>query len=394
MQSNVYEQKMSCTTCTIYKSGGTATADTFDWVNDLPDTTGQYDIVEVKFKATRKEFFRNEEKLNLKRGDKVVVATSPGHDIGEVTLTGYLADKQFRRKIHKPDRYSVGVIYRKATPHDLESMTKAKAREQELLIQSRKIANRLGLEMKIGDVEVRADNGKAIFYYIADGRVDFRQLIKEYAHDFRLRIEMKQIGARQEAGRVGGIGSCGRELCCSSWRTEFTSVSIESLGYQGLSQSAQKMAGQCGKLKCCLMYELDAYVEAGREFPEELLVLETAQGLAKPIKTDYLAGKIWYSVHTQGVERTFQLTVEEVRNHIQDNKKGIRFETGNVRTSPKPGDEFVSGNSDIKYQKPASKNRRRNKAGNRGTASPEANATANTPASHRPKQRPKKRQDN
>ena len=343
---------MSCSTCFAKDTYATSSSDAFDWVNDLPDTTGVYDMVEIKFKSTRKEFFRNHQGLTLKRGDKVVVSCSPGYDVGEVSLTGYLADKQFKRKVHNPERYQSGTIYRKATPADLGNLANAKSREQDLLIRSRRLAAALGLNMKIGDVEVRADNGKAIFYYIADGRVDFRQLIKDYARDFNLRIEMKQIGARQEAGRIGGIGSCGRELCCSSWRTDFTSISIEALGYQGLSQSAQKLAGQCGKLKCCLLYELDAYVEAGKEFPEELLVLETAQGLAKPFKTDYLQRKIWYTLQGSGGERTFQLTLEEVRSFIQDNKKGIKPGVEKPGPAEDVSETFVSGESSLKATQP------------------------------------------
>lgn len=343
---------MSCTTCFSKDTYTLSTTDVFDWINDLPDTTGVYDMVEVKFKSTRKEFYRNHQAISLKRGDKVVVSCSPGYDIGEVSLTGYLADKQFKRKVHNPERYKSGTIYRKASPADLANLAKAKSREQDLLIRSRRIATALGLDMKIGDVEVRADNGKAIFYYIADGRVDFRQLIKDYAREFNLRIEMKQIGARQEAGRIGGIGSCGRELCCSSWRTDFTSVSLEALGYQGLSQSAQKLAGQCGKLKCCLLYELDAYVEAGKEFPEELLVLETAQGLAKPFKTDYLQRRIWYTLAGTGGERTFQLTLDEVRRYIQDNKKGIRPGVEKSNTTETRSETFVSGDASTNTSRP------------------------------------------
>ena len=353
---------MSCSTCFAKDTYTSSSSDVFDWINDLPDTTGMYDMVEVKFKSTHKEFYRNHQGLSLKRGDKVVVSCSPGYDIGEVSLTGYLADKQFKRKVHHPDRYKSGTIYRKAGPTDLANLTKAKSREQDLLIRSRKLAAALGLDMKIGDVEVRADNGKAIFYYIADGRVDFRQLIKDYAREFNIRIEMKQIGARQEAARIGGIGSCGRELCCSSWRTEFNSVSLEALGYQGLSQSAQKLAGQCGKLKCCLLYELDAYVEAGKEFPEELLVLETAQGLAKPFKTDYMQRRIWYTLQGSGGERTFQLTLEEVRSFIQDNKKGIKPSTEKPAAQENISDTFISGESGLKVKDSTHRKRKFKKA--------------------------------
>lgn len=354
---------MSCTTCSFkdtYPSYSSSIG--LNWLNDLPDTSDLFDMVEVKFKSTRKEFFRNRSKIPLKRGDKVVVSVSPGHDIGEVSLTGYLADKQFKRKITHADRYLPGTIYRIANSRDMENLSMAKSREKELLIRSRQIAGNLNLDMKIGDVEVFADNRKAIFYYIADGRIDFRQLIKRYAEEFKIRIEMKQIGARQEAGRIGGIGSCGRELCCSSWRTDLKSVSIDALVFQGLSASAQKMAGQCGKLKCCLLYELDAYVEAGKEFPEELLALETAQGLAKPFKTDYLARKIWYIANVNGVEKSYQLSLDEVRNFIQDNKRGLKpdLETKNVKQTN--DSMFVSGKSEVGTKnlvKPKQKSKKR-----------------------------------
>lgn len=338
---------MSCSSCTLYSTTTSYTSTPYSWLDDLPDTSGMFDIVEVKFKSTRKEFFRNTDRLLLQRGDKVVVGCSPGYDIGEVALTGYLADKQFRRKISNPDRYETGPIFRKANTRDIQNYQLAKDREQEILIESRKIANQLNLDMKVGDVEVRADNGKAIFYYIADGRIDYRQLIKDYAAAFKLRIEMKQIGARQEAARVGGIGSCGRELCCSSWRTGLASVSSESLTLQGLSPSAQKMAGQCGKLKCCLLYELDAYAEAGKEFPQQLLYLETAQGVVKPFKTDYLAKKVWYVSTESSASKTYTLNLEEVKQYIQDNKKGIKPDLENKDKISTASNAFVAGKSDI-----------------------------------------------
>ncbi len=354
---------MSCETCSFKDTYPSySNSDRFDWLSELPDTSDIYDIVEVKFKSTRKEFFRNHLKIPLKRGDKVVVSATPGHDVGEVSLTGYLADKQYQRKVNHPERYQIGTIYRLATWRDLEGLMAARSREKDLLIRSRQLAASLGLEMKIGDVEVMADNRKAIFYYIADARVDFRQLIKDYAREFNLRIEMKQIGARQEAGRVGGIGSCGRELCCSSWRTELTTVPMDALAYQGLSASAQKMAGQCGKLKCCLLYELDAYIEAGKEFPKELLVLETAQGVAKPFKTDYLAKVIWYVVNLNGMEKSWQLSLDQVRQFIQDNKKGIKPDLETGKSKEQNESQFISGISEIsrkKTVKPKQRNRKR-----------------------------------
>ena len=316
---------MSCTGCS-FNNSMIEKQDAYDWINDLPRTTEQSDIVEVKFKSTRRDFFKNEENLPLKRGDKIVVATSPGHDLGEITLTGYLAEKQFKRKIKNPDRFQWNVIFRKATENDLEKLTEARNREKPTMIRARQLAKELALEMKIGDVEFRADGKKAIFYYIADGRVDFRELIKRYASEFQIRVEMKQIGARQEAGLVGGIGSCGRELCCSSWRTDFSSITSEAAVKQGLSPSAQKMAGACGKLKCCLLYELDVYIEAEKEFPKELLDLETAKGIAKPIKTDYLRKEIWYTFESNVPGNTFNLSIKEVKDIIQKNKRGLKPE--------------------------------------------------------------------
>jgi cell fate regulator YaaT (PSP1 superfamily) len=316
---------MSCNGCSLNNSTSNTLANSFDWLNDLPDTTDKSDIIEVKFKTTRKEYFKNLENLSLKRGDIVVVATSPGHDVGEVSLTGYLAEKQFKHRIKNPDRYELNPVYRKASDMDLMKLQEARGREKQTMIRARQVASELGLNMKIGDVEFRGDNKKAIFYYIAEGRVDFRELIRIYARDFQIKVEMKQIGARQEAGLIGGIGSCGRELCCSSWRTNFSSISSDAALKQGLSPSAQKMAGACGKLKCCLLYELDTYIEAGNEFPRELLKLEIAKGTVKPFKTDYLKKEIWYILEgSAGV--TFNLSLKEVKSIIQKNKRGIKPE--------------------------------------------------------------------
>jgi cell fate regulator YaaT (PSP1 superfamily) len=364
---------MSCTGCSFNNSISGQTNDAYDWLNDLPDTTTQSDIVEVKFKSTRKEFYKNTDNLILKRGDKVVVSTSPGHDTGEVTLTGYLAEKQFNRKIKNAKRYSINPIFRRATENDLDLLNDARSREKQTLIRSRQIAKDLGLEMKVGDVEFRGDGRKAIFYYIADGRVDFRELIKKYAREFNIKVEMKQIGARQEAGLVGGIGSCGRELCCSSWRTDFSSITSDAALKQGLSPSAQKMAGACGKLKCCLLYELDMYIESRKEFPEQLLYLETAKGVAKPVNTDYLNKEIWFAYNSNDLGGTFKLSLKEVKDIIQKNKRGQKPEIAPKTDSniKEPGwealnteriDRFESKNTGKKRRK---NKRRNNKKGNR-----------------------------
>lgn len=352
---------MSCNGCAINISEGKA--DGYDWLNDLPDSPNQSDIIEVKFKSTRREYFKNSDRISLKRGDKVVVSTSPGHDVGEVTLTGYLAEKQFRRKIKNPSRYTVNPVFRKAGERDMEVLAEARNREKQTMIRSRVIAKDLGLEMKIGDVEFRGDNKKAIFYYIAEGRVDFRELIKVYAQEFRIKIEMKQIGARQEAGLVGGIGSCGRELCCTSWRTDFTSISSDAALKQGLSPSAQKMAGACGKLKCCLMYELDVYIEAGNEFPRQLLDLELAGGIARPFKTDYLKKEIWYSLEGS-MGTTFNLSLKQVKDIIQKNKRGIKPEMGSFAPKEKEENKMEVALDDRidrfdKKKQPRPKNKRR-----------------------------------
>jgi len=316
---------MGCSGCSMNATGDRPEMlGTYDWLNDLPDTTHLSDIVEVRFKGTRKEFFRNEEGLPLKVGDLVVVATTPGHDVGTVTLTGTLAEKQFARKIRKPDRYQWNKIYRKATTADKEKSEIARKREYPVMVRARQLANELNLDMKIGDVEFRGDNSKAIFYYLAEGRVDFRELIRMYAREFRIKVEMKQIGARQEAGRIGGIGSCGRELCCSTWRTDFDSVTSDAAHQQGLSPNAEKMAGKCGKLKCCLMYELDTYLEAQEDFPNELLALETEKGLARHFKTEILNKKIWYTLEEAYGTKPLVLDLEDVKKIIQLNKRGKR----------------------------------------------------------------------
>ncbi len=314
---------MSCNECTLNTdTDRPKMLETFDWLDDLPDTSHLSKMVEVRFKSTRKEFFLNEDGIPLKRNDLVVVSSSPGHDVGHISLTGRLAELQFKRKVKNAHRYTLLKIYRKAGVGDIEKWEAAKKREKEVMIRARQLAEELKLDMKIGDVEFRGDGMKAIFYYIADGRVDFRELIKRYASEFRIKIEMKQIGVRQEAGRVGGFGSCGRELCCSTWRTDFSSVTSEMALKQGLSPSAEKMAGRCSKLKCCLVYELDHYLEAQEDFPNELLDLETEKGVARHFKTDILQKKIWYIYADQPAAGSFVLDLEDVKKIINKNKRG------------------------------------------------------------------------
>ena len=360
---------MSCSNCQLNNSTNlsnrTDMLTSYDWLSDLPDTSHVSDIVEVRFKGTRKEFYKNSNKIKLTRGDMVVVATSGGHDVGIVSLTGKLAQKQFDIKVKFKERHQWHIIYRNASERDIEYWEEAKSREKPVMIQARQIAEQIGLDMKIGDVEFRGDGHKAIFYYIANGRVDFRQLIKEYAREFQIKVEMKQIGARQEAARVGGIGSCGRELCCSSWRTDFTSISAFSASKQGLSPNAEKLAGRCGKLKCCLMYELDNYLEAREDFPTELLTLETSSGIASHIKTDILLKKITYKLDNAKSRQTIVLSVDSVKEVIQLNKRGIKPDISQYSES-----ESVSESEEknmfnknlIQEKKPALlKNKRRNK---------------------------------
>ncbi len=339
---------MSCNGCSFNNSTNNLMVDSYSWMDELPDTADKSDIVEVKFKTIRKEYYKNSEKIAIKRGDKIVVATSPGHDIGEVTLTGYLAEKQFLRKIKNPSNYTLNAVYRKITPNDLVVLQQAREREKPTMIRARQIVAELGLDMKIGDVEFRGDNRKAIFYYLADGRVDFRELIKCYAREFGINVEMKQIGARQEAGIVGGIGSCGRELCCSSWLTNFKTIPSGAALKQGLSPAALKLSGACGKLKCCLLYELDTYIESQNEFPRELLNLELAKGIAKPFKTDYLKKEIWYSLEGSA-GATFNLSIQQVKDIIQKNKRGIKPEINSVAEDGKEENKMevkLDGNID------------------------------------------------
>ena len=372
---------MGCSGCNAKKDlDRPAMLTVYDWLNDIPDTTDESNIVEIRFKGTRKEFFVNEDHIPLKRDELVVVSCSPGHDVGAVSLTGKLAELQFKRKVKKPERYEWNKIYRKATPADVVKWEEAKAREQKVMIRARQIAKELRLDMKIGDVEFRGDNNKAIFYYIADDRVDFRELIKVYAKEFAIKIEMKQIGARQEAGRIGGIGSCGRALCCSTWRTDFSSVTSDAAVKQGLSPNAEKMAGRCGKLKCCLTYELDHYLEALEDFPHELLAIETDKGWAKHFKTDILQKKIWYSYESGEGGRVFVLDLEDVKKFLNMNKHGKKPSLeGYNEPEPKKENIMNVGELDQRlFTKPTKEKKRRDRhrrgPSNRGPADrPEGN---------------------
>lgn len=295
----------------------------FNYLEGLPGADNNCEYVEVQFKNTRKGFFLNSNNLELEKGDIVAVESNPGHDIGTVTMTGRLVKLQMKKANLRPD-IEIKRIYRKAREVDMEKFEEAKAREHSTMIRSRQIAKDLGLEMKIGDVEYQGDGNKAIFYYIADGRVDFRQLIKVLAEAFRVRIEMKQIGARQEAGRIGGIGPCGRELCCSTWMTNFVSVSTGAARFQDLSMNPQKLAGQCAKLKCCLNYEVDTYVEAQKHFPSREVELITLDNTYYFFKADILNDLLSYST-----DKVFAANLETISSGraleiIALNKRGIK----------------------------------------------------------------------
>lgn len=294
----------------------------YDWLCDLPETVKETDLVEVQFKNTRKGYYLNNSQLELQKGDKVAVESSPGHDIGEVTLVGKLVLLQMKKNNIDTSKYEIRKVYRKVREMDMEKYNEAKSREQETMIKARQIAESLHLSMKIGDVEFQGDGNKAIFYYIADERVDFRQLIKVFAETFRVRIEMKQIGARQEAGRIGGIGPCGRELCCSTWITSFNTVSTSAARYQDLSLNPQKLAGQCGKLKCCMNYELDSYMDAQRNLPSREIELETKNGTFYHFKTDIFKGLITYSSDRNMASNLVTISSERAKEIIAMNKNG------------------------------------------------------------------------
>ena len=338
---------------------------TYDWLADVPGNAESTDLVEVQFKNTRKGYYHNVNNLDLKKGDVVAVEASPGHDIGVVTLTGRLVKLQIK-KANLKSSDDIKRIYRIAKPVDIEKCKEAKSREHGTMIQSRQIAKDLGLKMKIGDVEYQGDGNKAIFYYIADERVDFRQLIKVLADTFHVRIEMKQIGARQEAGRIGGTGPCGRELCCATWMKNFVSVSTNAARYQDISLNPQKLAGMCAKLKCCLNYEVDNYVEASKKIPARDIVLQTADGDFHQFKTDILAGLITYSSDKNMASNLETITAERAMEIIEMNRRGEKplslMENGKVKEKPKSADLLAEADlSRFDKAKRKKKNNNRNR---------------------------------
>ena len=335
---------------------------TYDWLADVPGNAESTDLVEVQFKNTRKGYYHNVNNLDLRKGDLVAVEANPGHDIGVVTLTGRLVKLQIK-KANLKSQDDIKRIYRIAKQVDLDKWKEAKSREHATMIQSRQIAKDLGLKMKIGDVEYQGDGNKAIFYYIADERVDFRQLIKVLAEAFHVRIEMKQIGARQEAGRIGGTGPCGRELCCATWMKNFVSVSTNAARYQDISLNPQKLAGMCAKLKCCLNYEVDNYVEASRKMPPKDAVLETADGEFYQFKVDILAGLITYSSDKNLASNLETITADRAKEIIELNKNGEKplslMENGKVKESSKHID--LLNESDLSRFDKAKKKKKKNK---------------------------------
>lgn len=423
---------MGCNSCSTNKSGvpngcksnGSCSSGScdklsvFDWLSNMALPSGQkpFDIVEVRFKNGRKHFYRNTNDFQLSIGEIVAVEGSPGHDVGTVSLTGELVKVQMKKRKVKADSEEVKKIYRKATVKDIDIWQAARDREVETQKRGREILGRLGLKMKLSDVEFQGDGNKATFYYTAEDRVDFRQLIKDLAGAFSIRVEMKQVGLRQEAARLGGVGSCGRELCCSTWLTDFRKVNTASARYQQLSLNPQKLAGQCGKLKCCLNFELDSYLDALKAFPKQDTVLETEKGKAYFVKMDIFKGLLWYTSRDEG-SKWFKLTLEQVKEVINLNKKGIKgpsleeLESEIIVETKIDFENVVGQDSLTRFDKPKTNKRRRNNKRRRkpgvkndantsrksannsvqGEQKPVANDSKRTPQNR--KRRPQKKQD-
>ncbi len=389
--------------------------DTYDWLKDIeiPENQEPFDCVEVRFKNSRKEFFRVTPDLVFTQGDIVAVEASPGHDIGIISLKGEVVRLQMRKKNIDPGYDQIKKVYRKARLTDIEKWLNAVDIEDRAQYKTRVIAHNLGLEMKINDVEYQGDETKAVFYYTADERVDFRELIKSLAEEFKIRIEMRQIGARQEAARLGGIGSCGRELCCSTWLTDFTSVTTNTARTQQLSPNPQKLAGQCGKLKCCLNYENDVYLDALKDFPQNNIILKTEKGDASLQKSDVFKRIMWYT-YINDHSNMLALSVDRVKEIVEANKKGIipkqledvaltmeiKTDVGNGGLTEEDIHRFD------KMEEPVSeankrKKRSRKKSGNRRPQNIKGDAKQNpqkqqrnTPQDNRSKQTGRKKQDN
>jgi len=375
---------MSCASCSTSKDGkvrgcknnGTCGTDgcnkltVFNWLENMSLPAGQerFDIVEVRFKNSRKEFFKNTENLSILIGDVVATEATSGHDVGIVTLTGELVKVQMKRKGVAVDEPTLGKIYRKASQRDIEVWHQAREREDEIQKRAREIAISLNLEMKISDVELQGDGSKATFYYTAEARVDFRQLIKDMARAFGLRIEMRQIGYRQEAQRLGGIGSCGRELCCSSWLSDFRAVSTSAARYQQLALNPQKLAGQCGKLKCCLNFELDTYLDALKGFPPTDCKLQTEKGVAFCQKVDIFKGLLWFTYkndatnwHTLDKDRVNEILAINKEGKKIDSLEAYQIEVQTIDEMAPDPEQSLTEDSLTRFDQPKKRNKRRNK---------------------------------
>ena len=391
---------MACTNCSTgtkdgtprgCKNNGTCGTDScnkltvFDWLANmtLPNGETAFDCVEVRFKNGRKEFYRNTEKITLSIGDVIATEASPGHDVGIVTLTGELVKIQMKKK-GVDYKGEVPKIYRKASQKDIDIWSDARDKEEPMKVKAREIAIRLKLEMKISDIEFQGDGSKAIFYYTANDRVDFRQLIKEFAQNFKTRIEMKQVGFRQEAARLGGIGSCGRELCCSTWLTDFRSVNTSAARYQQLSLNPQKLAGQCGKLKCCLNYELDTYLDALKDFPEFETKLHTEKGDAICQKQDIFKGLMWFA-YTDNFANWHVLKIEHVKEIValnKEKKRATSLEDYALEIAALPEKDFnnaMGQESLTRFDQPKKKKKPNKKRKPNETNAPSTSKNANNP---------------
>ena len=396
---------MACQSCSTSdgsapkgcKNNGTCGTDScnkltvFDWLSNmsLPNGEVAFDCVEIRFKNGRKEFYKNTEKLTLSIGDVVATEASSGHDVGIVTLTGELVRVQMKKKGVKTNSAEVLKIYRKASQKDIDIWSDARDKEEPMKVKARSMAIALKLEMKISDIEYQGDGSKVTFYYTASDRVDFRQLIKEFASEFRTRIEMKQIGFRQEASRLGGIGSCGRELCCSTWLTDFRSVNTSAARYQQLSLNPQKLAGQCGKLKCCLNYELDTYLDALKDFPDFDTKLYTEKGDAICQKQDIFKGLMWFT-YTNDFSNWHVLKIDQVREIVSQNKQKIKIsaledyaETIVVEVE-KTFNNAMGQESLTRFDQPKSKSKSKNRNKNKGKVAIEGQTANLNPNQQKP----------
>ncbi len=351
--------------CCRKQAGTCAKLEVYDWLSDVANIADNEGIIEVRFKNTRKDYFKNANNLKLKTGDIVAVEANPGHDIGVVSLIGELVKHQMKKHKVTLINGELRKVYRKAKQVDIDKWKEAMSLEHETMIKSRQITADLGLDMKIGDVEYQGDRTKAIFYYIAEGRVDFRQLIKVLAETFRIRIEMKQIGARQEAGRIGGIGPCGRELCCGTWISNFVSVTTNAARYQEISLNPQKLAGQCGKLKCCLNFEVDSYIDAQRDFPPNNISLYTEKAQYYFFKTDIFNRVMFYTENSPSSTGPVAVPIDRVKEIIKLNKKGkkpnmlLNEPEEKTIAKPKEYEDVLSQDSLTRFDQPKGRSRKK-----------------------------------